>query len=787
MGKSISAASIRCSGKQSVSTSEALQRFADLLGSKIAISDLPEDYRQALLLKGIIAALEEIILQGEEGTQSGDAVCAAAILQQTAASHSEPDLQKQSFHALVRLALGGSRAAVDALYCLSVEADHLAARQEISTRGWQPSRPALRALFDWVAALPSASPYPNEQIDLLTLAYFEEASPALQRRLLATAAQNQMGNWAGIVAAIHGSEEQAEAEPQALSPLVERYPSFSPNERRVMLEQLDRLAQQGNKTAQETICLLFIRHEDHQARALALNNGYRPEDPEQQALFYFLSGEWEAYETLDFNNNLLVNAYEASGRSLRRRLLEHSRYTGQMNWLRGIGSSGEIRWISDLTDADWELVMRRLLEDEKPDDLWRLAQVAPPVWSAAILDRLARRGWSPAREEEQDGFVDLSALARESLSNPLKIQPRKSLYVPAADLISLAIHPNGRLLAAGSNDQRIFLWKLPEGSLNETPLIGPAPVTRAAAISPNGDLLASAANDQRIRVFRLQGGQVVKTLEGHRAMIRSLIIHFDGRSMYSAGFDGSIRFWRFPYGPELKMLQPGQAEIFSLALGAGGNHLLSAGADCLVRVWTLPEGTAVREMAGHKDTITHLAASQSSELVASAGRDGMIRIWNYVSGGLVRAIENAGGALTALCLHPNDQVLIGGRSSGEISLWSLSTGREIDRLTGHRHPVTGLVLSPQGDTLYSTDSGGHLNSLKVWDLRTFLTIRLPGEVGRPGASEEIEAQIRQANNRSQAEETWLKFAAAMAGWRQRFDIEIGEFEPIHIGEFDIEL
>jgi WD40 repeat protein len=767
-----------------VTGSENLQRYADLLHGRVAPAELPTDWQQELLIRGVIAALEESIARPESETGTETVHSAAALLREAAAGHASEAVRDQAFHALTRLAKEGSTAAVDSLYRLSAEADHLAARQVILTQGWQPGKPALRALLDWFVLLPTDRPYPTEQIPLLTQAFLEEASPALRRRILYTAAQNKMENWSKIVSAVQAVEDSHEDQ-RPLQPLVDRYPSFTAAERQVTLDLLARLAERGSQAATDTICQLFIRHEDRQARDLALARGYYPPDPEQQALFYFLSSEWEAYQNLDFNNNLLINAYEAAGRSLRRRMLEHSRHSGQMDWLRGIGSSGEIRWINDLTDADWELAMRRLLEDQRYPDLWRLAQAAPPVWSAAILDQLARRGWSPSTEADQSGFQMLAHLAQASLTGPMKVQAKQALYVPAAELISLIMHPDGRALAAGSSDQRIFLWKLPEGTLNESPVIGPAPVTRALSFSPDGEMLASASNDNRIRVFRLKNGQMIKTLEGHNATVRSLTIHADGRTLYSAGFDGSIRFWRFPYGPELRKLQPGLGEIFSMAVGSGGSHLITAGADCLVRVWSLPEGTAVRELTGHKDTITHLAANQASELVASAGRDGMIRIWNYLSGGLVHAIENPGSPVTALALHPNDQVLIGGHNSGEISFWSITTGRKIERLNVHRHPVTGLALTPDGNILYSSDSGGNLNSLKVWDLNAFLMVRLPGEITRPGSIDDLQARIQSPN--SPAESAWLVFALELARWRQRFDIEIADYEAIHIGEFDIEL
>jgi WD40 repeat protein len=772
-----------------VFTPEELRVFADLLRNNFTSSALPPERQQELLLKGIVASLEEWVMRDEN---IGDSTLLVAspmdLLYETAAKHPLQSVRGQAFQALLRLGQEGRSPAIDALYRLAVEEALPAARQRILTQGWQPDRPALRALFDWFTFLDAGTPYPEERIPLLTQGYFEEASPALQRRLLATAPQIGMENWGRIISAVQGGVEQPMLE------LVERYPSFRPTERAIALQHLDRLAgsdsgspNRAAETARNVLSLLFIRHEDPGACQMILsaaNRGYLPEDLEQRALFFFLAEAWQQYDTLDFDHHLLVNAYEAAGKSLRRRLLEHSRHTGQLDWLRGMGSAVEVRWLEDLTDADWDLTIRRLSENEKDADLWRLAQFAPPIWSAIILDRLVKRGWQPENEEDRTGFSRLVSLARESQAGPLTIHPLKTFYVPPiTEITCLAMHPGGRFLAAGRNDQYILQWDLPAGDLLPTPLIGPAPVTRALAFSPDGELLASASGDNRIRAFRLKNAQMLKTIDGHQAMIRALAIHPDGRMLYSAGFDGSIRFWRFPHGAELKTLRPGPGEIFSLVMSSTGSHLVSAGADCLVRVWTLPEGVAAREMAGHTDTITHLAASPSSELVASAGREGFIRLWNFTSGGLVRVIENTSGPLTTLCMHPNDQVLIGGHSKGGITLWSLSTGRVIDQLAGHRQPVTGLVLSPDGSALYSADSGGRVHA---WDLRAFLTIRLPGEVARPGASAELQERLKDPDL-SASEKKWLKFSAELARWRQRFDIELGEFETIQVGEFDIEL
>jgi hypothetical protein len=47
---------------------------------------------------------------------------------------------------------------------------------------------------------------------------------------------------------------------------------------------------------------------------------YAPRNSVQRALFYFLTGRWEEYESLDFDHAFLRTAYETGGEQLRGRI-----------------------------------------------------------------------------------------------------------------------------------------------------------------------------------------------------------------------------------------------------------------------------------------------------------------------------------------------------------------------------------------------------------------------------------------------------------------------------------
>jgi WD40 repeat protein len=78
----------------------------------------------------------------------------------------------------------------------------------------------------------------------------------------------------------------------------------------------------------------------------------------------------------------------------------------------------------------------------------------------------------------------------------------------------VSFSPDGRLLASGSLDKTIKLWRVEDGSLVRT-LTGHTDVVNSVAFSPDGRLLASGSWDKTIKLWRVADGSLVRTLTGH--------------------------------------------------------------------------------------------------------------------------------------------------------------------------------------------------------------------------------------------------------------------------------
>lgn len=725
---------------------------------------LSTEQRELLIQLGVISALQEL----------GDNT-AIQVLVEAARHHPQSLIRRASLMALLNLARNQLPEAIDAVYYLSVFDQFLAARQAIIANQWQPSHPFLKTLFNWITGL-ERKEHPSVDLSELTDIFFEKGDRQLQERILEVASTvKEYQNWSRLLSLLQFHQKEH------LAQIVDLFPLLNQTEQMIARDRLALLAT-SIPPAQEALCQLFLRFDDQPSRDIAQEKGYLPSAPNDRALFFFLSGDWSRYKQIDFNHSLLLSAYISGEKNLRRRLITISRQTGQVDWLQAIDHSSDTRLIEDLSNTDWEIAISRLNQTARFAELWQLAQVAPPYWSARIISLLSHSGWSPEEPLEKEGFFSLVSLATVCVGLPLEIRDLVRNKIPEGSLESLAIDPQEKFLAAGSDKQTITVWSIPNGEpkLN---IKGPASITRSLLFSLDGDLLIAANGDQQIRIYRLKDGQMVKVLAGHKGLIKQLALTPDNRTLISTGFDGTIRFWRFPMGTEFNRIQPPVHELFSVSILGKRKWVASGGASEEVFIWSLPEGQLVRSIPTSNQGTLHLATTADSDLLAIAGHDRSLSIWNAANGNQVAQFPTDQSPIIGIALHPDARIIFCGYRDGTIRFGDLNTGTWLHAFKPQKSSLVAITLSKNGNFLAGAYEDG---TLYGWNCASFLWAFTPRTPGSPLHISELEEKIASAEQGS-AEKAWLQYISALWKFSARFEINIGEPTIIQIGEFDIEL
>jgi WD40 repeat protein len=175
----------------------------------------------------------------------------------------------------------------------------------------------------------------------------------------------------------------------------------------------------------------------------------------------------------------------------------------------------------------------------------------------------------------------------------LKIQETQTLEGHSDSVVLIAIAPDDRTIASGSDDGTVRLWDLATGE-NLVTFRDHSEAVNAVSISRDGKFLASGGNDKTIRLWRLSTRRLVATKKVE-SYILSLAFSPNGNTLV-VGQMGSMTSWDIP---SLKEHRPKYTDIdlfdfWSVAFSPDGK-ILSAGGynsyeDGVIGLWKVKTG-----------------------------------------------------------------------------------------------------------------------------------------------------------------------------------------------------
>lgn len=297
---------------------------------------------------------------------------------------------------------------------------------------------------------------------------------------------------------------------------------------------------------------------------------------------------------------------------------------------------------------------------------------------------------------------------------------------------TIALHPDGKTIATGSDDTTIVLWDLQSGKPIHYFYLTHA--VQSIAISPDGKTIIAAA-DQRITIWNLETRQYIGIFfkspapNSHDRLVQCVAFSHNSALAFSGSHDRTIRIWRNEHRnfiqEKLKRTLIGHTEtVFSIVVSRDGQWLVSGGADSTIRIWTLSGWADPQVLCGHHGWVNTIALNSAETLLASGGSDGTLKIWHFPTGQLLLSDSAHRKMIRSIIFNPQSNQLASIGNDGEIKLWEvtlevtadLNMGEQRTVMLLHRRsfPGTGVIsFSQDGTRLINGQNDG---TITIWQI-----------------------------------------------------------------------
>ena len=301
-----------------------------------------------------------------------------------------------------------------------------------------------------------------------------------------------------------------------------------------------------------------------------------------------------------------------------------------------------------------------------------------------------------------------------------------------AEVQSLAVSPDGSLLASGDVEGIVSLWRAETGMLVRRLEGHSKSIMHSGGLvfSPSGKFLASGSLDDTARVWDVQTGKTLQVLKGHNDDVSSVAFSPDEKNIVTSSGDKRLILWQVDTGQPLQVFNGQQNAVFGVdfvprhphadpaSTGDNGDAplLVSASLDRTLWVWDTESGVTLRVLQGHSAGILKIAVHAAPETgqgvqVFSASNDGTVRRWDIAPLPSQQLVDLPGPASSA-AIAPDGTYVAVGFASGAVRLYALPDMRLMgEEEKAHERDIQRLSFSADGTLLASASFD---NTAKLW-------------------------------------------------------------------------
>lgn len=289
------------------------------------------------------------------------------------------------------------------------------------------------------------------------------------------------------------------------------------------------------------------------------------------------------------------------------------------------------------------------------------------------------------------------------------LRSRPDEYAAPSDLMTFAVSPDGKWIAAFAADGTLLLWDAEtwhrrEPITNYKVSLG----TDSLAFSPDSSLLVVGDANGLIQIFDDHSGLVVKKIQD-RDWVEQFAFCSDGSHLATWNHKG-ITVWDIKTGKELRFF-PEESRLSAIALNGDGSLLITGSEDSKIRIWEIEKGQQISVMdLEARDWVNFFALDERQNLLFSAQGQNDIYVWNLSTGKKLRDLKGHSEQVVWLKLLPEKHMLFSIADDGTLKTWDYMAG-----ILKWSWKVQPGFVTDKGDLLISGDSKAK-NQIQVWQI-----------------------------------------------------------------------